>query len=137
MPAFDQCHDQVVRAFENDGWTLIKSPLRVWNTVRSVFIDAQFERGHNGTREHMLLVEIKCFNDPNRQQTDLYTAIGQYLIYRAMLRSQNIPMRLYLSVPSASLKTQFDSAVMDVMQRHDIQLVIVSLETERIEQWIP
>jgi hypothetical protein len=75
MPAFDQCHEQVVRALQNEGWQVIKAPLRVRFKSRQVYIDVEMSRGTNGNHELMVVVEIKCFPDEAATTPDLYEAI--------------------------------------------------------------
>jgi hypothetical protein len=47
----------------------------------------------------MVVVEVKCFPESSAETTDLYTSIGQYLIYRAWLRQNSVNADLYLAVP--------------------------------------
>jgi len=83
-----------------------------------------------------MLIEIKCFSHPNTVTTDLYTAIGQYLIYRSMLAArQPIVTPLYLVVPMPIFRSVFDTIVIDVIDQAGIQLVTVDLIEERIVSW--
>ena len=75
MPALDQCHDQVVRALQKDGWQLEKAPFKLYVHPRTAYVDVAMSRGVNGNRQHIMLVEVKCFPDPNNHSRELYTAI--------------------------------------------------------------
>jgi hypothetical protein len=136
MPAYDICHDQVVRALEKEGWKSIKVPYRTATPDRVVYIDAQLARGNNGNQRQILLLEVKCFLDEDSTTTDLYGAIGQYLIYRAMLVERKLKFPLYLSVPETIFRKVFDPVVSRVIKEQQIKLIVIDLNTESITRWI-
>lgn len=136
MSAFDQCHDQVVRALEKAGWRLEKAPLRVQVESRVAYIDAEMSRGMNGKRESLLLLEVKCFATKNATTTELYEAIGQYLVYRAMIVEREKPHAVYLAVPEHNFSDIFDSPVMRVLKESQIKVIVVNLEIEEVVKWI-
>jgi len=136
MPAFDQCHDQVVRALQKDGWRIEDQPFRLILPPRVGYVDLRLSYGTNGTREQIILLEIKCFPDEDSTTRDLYTAIGQYLVYRAMIYELDLPYGLYLAVPQDIFAQIFDSSVMRVVNESKIKLVIVDLDMENVVQWI-
>jgi hypothetical protein len=105
-------------------------------TYRAAYIDLEASRSINGTRQQVVLVEVKCFPENQKPTTLLYTAIGQYLVYRAMLIEDDVTTPLYLSVPTGMFERLFDDAVMRVVRNNKIRLVIIDLETETVEQWI-
>ena len=63
MPAFDVCHPQIVRALENDGWTIVAENVHYRINKRSIFIDLRAERLNNGNSDNILLAEVKCFTE--------------------------------------------------------------------------
>ena len=136
MPAFDHCHEQVVRALQKDGWTVVQSPASLFTIFRHAFVDLEMSRGMNGRQETGLFVEVKCFPDPDNTTRDLYTSIGQYLVYRAMLIELEETSPLYLAVPLKIFETIFDSSVVRVIQESQIRIVVVDLVTETIDKWI-
>ena len=89
--------------------------------------------GFNGNGRTILLVEVKCFTDRN---SELYGAIGQYLIYRAMLVENDDDTALYLSIPTIEFAKLTDRAFKRVIAESNIKLLIVDLEQERIIEWI-
>ena len=99
MPALDQCHPQVVRALEKADWYVERRQVLIQIKKRRGYIDLRASRGANGTQQHILLVEVKCFANPGEQTSDLYMGIGQYLVYRSMLLELRNPTALYLCVP--------------------------------------
>jgi hypothetical protein len=136
MPAFDACHDQVVRALEKEGWRVEIEPYRLALPPRVGYVDIRLSRGRNGRLEQLLLVEVKCFPDEDDTTRDLYISIGQYLIYRALIVELELPDALYLAVPSDIFSLIFDRSVMRVVNESKIRLVIVNLEMETIVEWI-
>lgn len=109
MPCFDDCHEQVVKALQKDGWLVELLPLSLKAGNRRIHINIRAKRQENGSAQVVMLAQVKCFADENTLTTDLYTAIGQYLIYRAILAELNIDYPLYLAVPVAIYKTIFDA----------------------------
>jgi hypothetical protein len=137
MPAYDQCHDQVVRAFQTDGWQIVAQHVTLVAGKRKVHVDLRVQRGSNGTSEEMFLVEVKCFPERASWSDEIYGAIGQYLIYRAMLDTLGQEtVSLYLSIPLSIYTEFFDEVVKLAIQKHNIQMVVVDLITERIDRWI-
>ncbi len=136
MPAFDACHDQVTRSLEKDGWRVTHTPYRLALPPRFGYVDLRLSRGANGQRENIMLVEIKCFPNEDSTTRDLYTAIGQYLVYRAMMETLDLSEALFLAVPETIFAVIFDQPVMQVIKQSQIRMVIVDLAAERIVQWI-
>lgn len=136
MPAIDTCQPQVIRALEKDGWRIQQSPFHLADAKRSIFVDVLMTKGVNGSRQQLLLAEIKCFLQLNSMSHDLYTAIGQYLIYRALLQNTLNTIPLYLAIPHHAY-TYFDDAMMSVIHETQINLIVVDLVLEEIVQWKP
>lgn len=121
---------------QKDGWKVQRSPANLFTTYRNIFIDLEMSRGSNGNSELIMLVEVKCFPDESSTTRDLYTSIGQFLVYRAMLVELDTGNSLYLAVPEIIFETIFDAAVMRVIQESQINLVIIDLEKEGVAKWI-
>jgi hypothetical protein len=136
MPAFDVCHDQVVRALNKVGWQVDRAPYRVSAPYRTIFIDLKLSFGSNGNHQQILLVEIKCFPDENSTTKELYASFGQYLVYRAMLMELGRMSPIYLAVPETIFLKIFDIAVMQTVGDNQIKVVVVNLEAEEVIKWI-
>jgi hypothetical protein len=136
MPAYDQCHHQVVRALQKDGWQIMGQHVTLVAGKRKVHVDLRIQRGRNGTREEVFLLEVKCFPERSSWADELYTAIGQYLIYHAMLETLEQDWPLFLSIPTAVYTDFFDAVVQMAVQKHQIRVVVVDLIAERIDRWI-
>lgn len=76
MPAFDQCHEQVVRALQKEGWRVTGEQIRLTTGKRNAFIDMRVARGFNGNGRTILLVEVKCFPPDSDRNGELYSAVS-------------------------------------------------------------
>lgn len=130
MPAIDQCHDQITRALRKAGWTVDAKPyvLRL-TSGRRLFVDikAQYEQNE------IIVVEVKCFVD--NQVEELYTAIGQYLVYRNVLQRLKIHRPIYLALPVTAYYGIVDELAIEIIQEAKIKLIVVDIKNEVIEQW--
>lgn len=135
MPSFDRCHEQVMRALQKDGWRITEQQVPMKLGRRRVFIDLCVTYGANGSRQQIALVEVKCFPDPQNTTQEIYTAVGQYILYRAMLRELELDMPLYLSIPEAIFNAVFDTIVQRAIAESQIKLVIINLDEERVIRW--
>ena len=137
MPKLDDCHDQIARALQNDGWQVREKSVYVANSniTNVIYIDMQAVKGQNGTAGRNIFVEAKCFDLP-RRTADLHRALGQYIVYRVILDESGLPDPLYLAVPADSLAEYFNPQILRVVQRYGIKLVVVDLAEERIIRWI-
>jgi glucose-6-phosphate 1-dehydrogenase len=136
VPALDNCHEQVVNALIKDGWSIIIQNEFYRYEQRSIYVDVRAERQANGHSENILLAEIKCFADENSYTRDFYVAVGQYLVYREMLRQLNVQAVLFLAIPLEIYDKVFDKVARNLINDLAIKLLIVSIETETIDQWI-
>jgi hypothetical protein len=132
MPALDQCHEQVVRALEKEGWRVGKKPHAITVPDRHpLYIDLKARRG----RSDIVVVEVKCFADKPSQLNELYTAIGQYAVYRNLLRQKGSPLALYLAIPKSAYEGVFAQIAMPVIAEFAIKMIIIDLDREVVEQW--
>jgi hypothetical protein len=132
MPQLDVCHDQVVHALEKDGWVVSPVPHAIRAPGRRYPLLADF-RARRG-QDEIIIVEIKCFVDEALE--DLYSAIGQYLVYRYLLRQSVANPRLYLAVPTHAYYGIFRDIGVGIINEAQIRLIVVNMVDEVIEQWI-
>jgi hypothetical protein len=85
MSRQDFCHNQIIHALQNDGWDVDDRQFRLRLPSRLIFIDIHATKNSNGHRENVLLAEVKCFPERRADTTDLYQALGQYILYRSVL----------------------------------------------------
>jgi hypothetical protein len=136
MPALDACHPHIIHALEKDGWRVSEKPLKLDTARRSIYIDIEAARGANGIRQQILLGEVKCFPDRDSTTRDLYIAVGQSIIYRAVLDEMDIHTPLYLAIPQDVYQDIFDSTVRRAISDNKIKVLVVNVEMETIVQWI-
>ena len=131
MPALDQCHEQIANALRKSGWEVDDKPYVIRLTSsRRFFIDIQAQRDQN----EIIVVEVKCFAD--NQINELYTGIGQYLVYRSLLERKGISRSLYLAIPSTAYIQIIQELAIDIIVGEKIKLVVVDLDQEVVEQWL-
>lgn len=136
MPAIDNCQPQVINGVRKEGWRIDKAPL--FARLDS-FIDilALRSKTNNGSLEQIIVVEVKCFDDRVGFLDDLYRSIGQYLVYRKILRTRTSEVPIYLALPNTAYHTISQMRViLDVIHEIDMKLLVVNLDTEEIETWI-
>lgn len=136
MSRLDYCHPQIVHALEKDGWVVNPIPLEIETLERTIRVDIEASRQLNGTRQRVLMAEVKCFPDRKKTTRELYEAVGQYIIYRAVLAEIGLDVPLYLALPLEVYAIIFDSTARRAIRDNKIKLLIVNLELERIAEWI-
>jgi XisH protein len=138
MPATDICEPSVIRALEKEGWQIIEQQVSLeLDDGEYVFADLRIQRGTRPSIQQLLIVEIKCFYDINRRMSDLYTAIGQYIVYRAALEYAHSPQPVYLAVPAHAYNNVFQLPVIQkVIKNLEFKMLIVDLAVEEIIEWI-
>ncbi|MBI5667759.1 MAG: hypothetical protein HZC41_07100 [Chloroflexi bacterium] len=136
MSRLDYCHLQIVHALEKDRWKVNPIPLEIETPERTIHVDIEASRHVKGTQQRVLMAEVKCFPDRKKTTRELYEAVGQYIIYRAVLAEINTNVPLYLALPVEVYTTVFDSTARRAVRDNMIKLPIVNLELERIVEWI-
>ena len=137
MPAHDSIHDEVVRALQKDGWTITDDPLTLEFGKLYLFIDLGGERTVAAERgAERIAVEAKSFVSKSKI-ADLQQAIGQYAVYRSVLRRIEPARTLYLAVPSEIYDDVFKSPVGEAIRSDmSLQLVVVDIAAEEVVSWI-
>lgn len=136
MPRLDSCHNQIVRALEKANWQVGIGPyvLPVPDR-RPLQIDIYAYSGDN-RNETIIIVEAKCFADEGAELNELYTAIGQYLVYRHLLRKMGRTENLYLAVPTHAFQNIIRPLAMPLSSEIQLKMMVVNIEQEVIEQWL-
>lgn len=138
MPRLDLYHHAVRRALIRDGWTITHDPLILPFGETDVYVDLGAEMPLAAERDgERIAVEVKTFGGRSGV-ADLEQALGQYRLYRFLLR-QNDPARaLYLAVTEEVFAATFDkSIVRDLMTSEDVRLLVFNPVAEEIQRWIP
>jgi XisH protein len=83
-----------------------------------------------------IAVEIKSFRGRSAI-ADLEQAIGQYSLYRLLLRQIDEARELYLAVTSTTFEEIFSEPIGELVIRElSIKLIIVDVKTIEVVQWI-
>ena len=134
MPARDRHHDAVKRALIKDGWKIEREQVLFILADRHVWVDME---ASNTTGEHRILIEVKGLDGPSQVEA-LMDAIGQYVVYRAVIDEvggQDIP--LYLAVPESAYQSILSEQIGVVArQQVEVKLVVFDPDSEEIRQWI-
>jgi hypothetical protein len=137
VPALDTCHPNVVRALSKAGWSVASKPFVLkLSHGHTLYIDLEAAREEETGERTILLVEVKCFPETSAETSELYTAIGQYLVYRDLLKERGIEFDLYLAVPIEAYQDVFARIAISTITENQIKMVIVDMDREVIIQWL-
>ncbi|NJN60873.1 MAG: fatty-acid synthase [Coleofasciculaceae cyanobacterium RL_1_1] len=135
MPRRDLYHDTVKNALIKDGWTITHDPLTLGDADLRVYADLCVTKSTNTDAQISLTIEVKVFGTSSHA-TELEKAVGQYVLYRSILRHKDSPIQTYLAIPTQIYRTFFQhQIVQNLIQDEQIRLLIFNPATETIEQW--
>jgi hypothetical protein len=136
MPAKDRFHDAVRHALEKDGWTITHDPLRLDFGHEDVYIDLGAERLIGAERgSERIAVEVKTFVERSKVRA-LESAVGQYVVYSALLAEEDPGRLLYLAVTEEASRTTLDTAMARaVLKRVGPAILTFDPEEEVIVEW--
>ena len=133
MPTKDRYHDVVMRALQKAGWAITKEQFRQRVAERLVFVDLQAFQRVNAI---LVLIEVKVFDDAASQVENLSDALGQYLVYKAVLDYVGELSPLYLAVPETAYRGILNEILGQlVIERYDVKLLVFNAESEEIVAW--
>jgi len=136
MSAIDACEPQVLRALQKDKWAVASKPFAIRTTTRTVYADCLLERKNNGKGEQAIILEVKCFSNPQADLVEFYSAVGQYQYYRAAVAANQSATPVYLAIPhSAYLRLMKDNAANIAISQNSIQLVTIDIVKEEVIEW--
>lgn len=138
MPAKDIYHTQVINALIKDGWIITHDPLRLQWGPKDMYVDLGAEQMVAAEKAgRKIAVEIKSFIGPSEIE-DLKNAVGQFILYRAVMQKTESDRDLFLAVRQTTFLELFDEPVGKlVVESEQIKLVVFEPSTEEIVQWIP
>jgi hypothetical protein len=137
MPAKDTYHDAVKQALIKDGWTITADPYPIKYTEVKLFADLAGEKNLAASKqERQIVIEIKSFLSRSPMR-DFETALGQYLIYKALLSIEKPEQQLYLAIIQTVYEEFFQQvAIKFILETYHVSVLIVNLEKEEVLQWI-
>jgi XisH protein len=137
MPRLDIIHNSVKNALTKDGWSITDDPYVIRYRTTTLYADLGAERPISAERDgQKLVVEVKSFIGASKIQ-DLKEALGQYDIYLYLLEETAPDRKLYIAISKVAYDTFFTQDVTQlILNRHQLPIIVVDLETEEIIQWI-
>ncbi|MBX9628624.1 MAG: hypothetical protein K2X82_32805 [Gemmataceae bacterium] len=138
MSAKNVYHDAVVDALKADGWTITADPHRLTVGRRRLYVDLAGERAAVAAERagERIAVEVQSFLS-NSRIDDFHRAVGQYVVYRAVLRAEDPGRSLYLAVPTAAFESIFCERLGRIVSDDiGLKVVVFRPKQRRITQWI-
>jgi len=136
VSAKDAFHTVVKTALEKEGWLITHDPYALQSGTLELYVDLGAEKVIAAEkRGQKIAVEIKSFLSPSKI-TELYAALGQFIIYRIALQEQEADRTLYLAVPSTVYNNFFILPfIQSVIKSNQLCLLIYNIEQEAISEW--
>ncbi|MDX2033938.1 MAG: XisH family protein [Blastocatellia bacterium] len=137
MSAKDIYHDQVKTALERDGWIVTHDPLPLKWGGRDAYVDLGAERLLAQKVSRKIAVEVKSFVGASEMR-DMYTAIGQVILYRSALADVEPDRQTYLAIRETTYLRLFDQPDgQRLLESEEIRLIVFDPEREEIVLWVP
>lgn len=138
MPVRDIYHNQVKNALIKDGWRITHDPLRLKWGSKDMYVDLGAEKILIAEKnQQKIAVEIKTFTSASEINA-LENALGQYLLYRSVIRKSETERKLYLAIPSMVYIDIFEEPLGQLIKEdYQLNLLIFDINSEEILQWIP
>ena len=136
MPAKDAFHNIVKTALEKEGWFISHDPYPLQAVTLELYIYLGAEKVIAAEKEgQKIAIEIKSFLNPSKI-TELYAALGQFIIHRLALQEQEPERTLYLAVPITVYNEFFIMPfIQSVIKKNQLCLVVYNIEQEVISEW--
>lgn len=135
MPARDHYHINVKNALIADGWRIVREHVFIKYEDRHIWIDLQAERSSD---EQVALFEVKGFEDVPSPVETLESALGQYVLYQAILEALEMTTPLFLTVPEEAYNNFLSHPFAQVgLRKVGVKLLIFDPIKEEVVQWIP
>ncbi len=137
MPARDLYHEHVRNALINDGWNITHDLLRLEWATTNVQIDLGAEQLLVAEKDaRKIAVEVKSFLSES-ELTDLYSALGQFLLYRKALAKKEPERILFLAIREAVFLDVFAHPDnQDLCSSEQIKLLVFNPDRQEIVRWI-
>ena len=138
MPTRNIHHGAVIQVLQADGWTITHDPLLIPCGDRRLFIDLGAERLTIGAERgpERIAVEIASFvaDSPVR---DLQEAVGQFVVYRAVLSQVEPERLLFLGVPARVYESVLSEPLGQLVAA-DVRLraLVFDPHQQKVVRWI-
>ncbi len=138
MPRKDRIHEAVKNALVKDGWTITDDPYRIFYVDADVYADLRVEKTDDAAGDgplRALVIEIKTFAGVSAIH-ELEVAVGQYAVYRSLLRAVAPELGLYLAVADTVYRSEFQrDSFQLIVRENQVALLVVDIAKEEIVTW--
>ena len=136
MPALDRYHSAAKNALIKDGWVITHDPLHLRWGRKDMYVDLGAKRLIVATRStEKIAVEVKSFLGDSEMQA-CRDAVGQFAIYRSVLRRTYPEYKLYLAIRDLVYYSFFEEPIGQIMiEDEQLKLIVFSAEEECITLW--
>ncbi|MGK7932965.1 MAG: element excision factor XisH family protein, partial [Microcystaceae cyanobacterium] len=112
-------------------------PLSLKIGNKDLFIDIAAEKLLVAEKEEQkIAVEVKSFIGTSEVE-DLKNALGQFILYEKILKSQLSKRTLYLAVRESTFDSLFSQEIGQILLKDDtLRMIVFDPEQEVITQWI-
>jgi hypothetical protein len=140
MSRRDTYHDAVKQALLKDGWRVTHDPLPITYEGTTVSTDLGAEKVTQSDDQRIAIeiiaVEVKDF-DSRSLISEFEKALGQYRLYRALLKRNEPDRVIFLAVREEIYNTFFQlPAIQIVTGDDDIRFIVFNETRQEIVQWI-
>ena len=137
MPAKDIYHNAVRFALIKDGWEILTEDYTLEYGGDRLYVDIAAEKSIAAEKQgRKILVEVKSFLGRSFVN-DLEQAVGQYIVYRDILVEKELNFQLYLAITKGTYQNYFQRKLTQmIINRNQVNLLVIDSESEVIEQWI-
>lgn len=135
--ADDRIKPAVVAALVKDGWTITHDPFVLQYGRVEVRMDLAAERLIAAERgADRIAVEIKSFLGPS-PVADFQQALGQYGLYKALLKRTDAERTLYLAVDNDTHRDLFGrEGIQAAVADFAVALLVIDLPDRTVDTWI-
>jgi hypothetical protein len=137
MPRKDALHDACKNALIKEGWTITHDPYLLRRGLQTLYIDVGAELPLAAEKEgRKIAVEIKSLLG-EKEMPELERALGQYILYRSLLKRKEADRLLFLAVSGPAYREHFNTAEgRDLIVDESLKLLVFDVTLQEIRQWI-
>ncbi len=137
MPAKDTYHDAARNALVKDGWSITDDPFPMTWGENVMYVDFAAEQLLAAQRSNRrIAVEVKSFLGKSFM-TDLERALGQFVLYRAVLARREPDRELLLAIPFDVAAIFKEPLGQLLVESNLVRAIIFDPVEEVITRWIP
>jgi len=137
MPAKDTHHDAARNALIKDGWSITDDPFQMTWGDKEMYVDFAAEQVLAAQRSNRrIAVEVKSFLGKSFM-TDLERALGQFVLYRAVLARREPDRELLLAIPFDVAEIFKEPLGQLLVESNLVRAVVFDPVEEVITRWIP